>query len=352
MKTQHALLSTTIMCPLRSTATPLGPIRRPAPILVWGGRHKGMCQLQGITTWMSAPEAGAANCLLADVATAGTLHTALDIIWGGGHIRGLDSLDPEGTAADGLPIEAYGEDVVAFLARRVEQFVSAILVVLHLVLQGTVVGCRHLSLQAGTAIADQLPILVLGGDGQRGGLAHHRMAEAFTCRHCLVGNGAGGEQHAKIQDGLAHALRLHHGLLGEAAAAEDVLLALAQDFQLGLQHLSQGRRGSALPSQDPPGAGWGDGHPLAAQEQCSWSQGTESLSTMCLLKLGEERRSGAARTLEKTPPKFSGFTFCLAPQRASRSRTSSPLRCPSAFSSSVKVLPISATASFLRSASC
>lgn len=34
MKTQHALLSTTMMCPLRSTATPLGPSSRPAPIFV------------------------------------------------------------------------------------------------------------------------------------------------------------------------------------------------------------------------------------------------------------------------------------------------------------------------------
>lgn len=37
MKTQHALLSTTMMCPLRSTATPLGPSSRPAPIFVCGG---------------------------------------------------------------------------------------------------------------------------------------------------------------------------------------------------------------------------------------------------------------------------------------------------------------------------
>ena len=34
MKTQHALLSTTMMCPLRSTDTPLGPINFPDPIFV------------------------------------------------------------------------------------------------------------------------------------------------------------------------------------------------------------------------------------------------------------------------------------------------------------------------------
>lgn len=33
MKTQHALLSTTMMCPLRSTETPLGPMSFPDPIL-------------------------------------------------------------------------------------------------------------------------------------------------------------------------------------------------------------------------------------------------------------------------------------------------------------------------------
>lgn len=36
MKTQQALLSTVMMWPFLSTATPLGPMRRPAPILFWG----------------------------------------------------------------------------------------------------------------------------------------------------------------------------------------------------------------------------------------------------------------------------------------------------------------------------
>lgn len=35
VKTQQDLLSTTMICPFRSTATPLGPMRRPAPSLVW-----------------------------------------------------------------------------------------------------------------------------------------------------------------------------------------------------------------------------------------------------------------------------------------------------------------------------
>ena len=37
MKTQQALLSTVMMCPFLSTATPLGPMSRPAPILFWKG---------------------------------------------------------------------------------------------------------------------------------------------------------------------------------------------------------------------------------------------------------------------------------------------------------------------------
>lgn len=40
MKTQHALLSTTMMCPLRSTETPLGPMSFPEPILAYKGKHK------------------------------------------------------------------------------------------------------------------------------------------------------------------------------------------------------------------------------------------------------------------------------------------------------------------------
>lgn len=37
MKTQQALLSTVMMCPFLSTATPLGPMSRPAPILFCEG---------------------------------------------------------------------------------------------------------------------------------------------------------------------------------------------------------------------------------------------------------------------------------------------------------------------------
>lgn len=42
MKTQQALLSTVMMCPFLSTATPFGPMSRPAPILFCeGGRQRG-----------------------------------------------------------------------------------------------------------------------------------------------------------------------------------------------------------------------------------------------------------------------------------------------------------------------
>lgn len=45
MKTQQALLSTVMMCPFLSTATPLGPIKRPAPILFCERQKEKMCHL-------------------------------------------------------------------------------------------------------------------------------------------------------------------------------------------------------------------------------------------------------------------------------------------------------------------
>lgn len=58
MKTQQALLSTVMICPFLSTATPLGPMSRPAPILFWeGGKRRGFYQTylrNGKTSYLSS----------------------------------------------------------------------------------------------------------------------------------------------------------------------------------------------------------------------------------------------------------------------------------------------------------
>lgn len=48
MKTQQALLSTVMMCPFLSTATPLGPINLPAPILFCDSQRDSLLIFSGI----------------------------------------------------------------------------------------------------------------------------------------------------------------------------------------------------------------------------------------------------------------------------------------------------------------
>lgn len=224
--------------------------------------------------------------LLLDVGAPRRFQPLLDVVRGGRHVYGLGGLDLEGASFDMLVIQAQRQIESPLFGGREEVIVSSVLIVQNLALPSAAVGRGDLSGDDGVAHLAQLPVFVLGGDGDGGGHAHHAVPQPLAGGHRLGGHGVGRQDGPQVVDGLLQPVRLHQKvqlvvlarlqrqilagelhqplahllldqqhlglravaqrLLREVAGAVDALLALQQRVQLGLQHLHVDTQGSSI----------------------------------------------------------------------------------------------------------
>lgn len=215
--------------------------------------------------------------LLFDVGTARRLQPLLHAVRSGRHVYGLGGLDLKGASFDVLVVQTQRQIESPLFGSREEVLVSSILIVQNLPLPFAAVGRGDLGGDDGVAHLAQLPVFVLGGDGDGRGHAHHAVPQPLASGHRLRGYSVGGQDGPQVVDGLLQAIRLHQevqlvvlaGLQGQilagqlhqplahlllhqqhlglravaqrllrkVAGAVDALLALQQGVKLGLEHL-------------------------------------------------------------------------------------------------------------------
>lgn len=220
--------------------------------------------------------------LLFDVGTARRLQPLLHAVRGGRHVYGLGGLDLKGAPFDVLVVQTQRQIESPLFGSCEEVLVSSILIVQNLPLPFAAVEWGDLGGDDRVAHLAQLPVFVLGGDGDGCGHAHHAVPQPLAGGHRLRGHGVGGQDGPQVVDRLLQAVRLHQEvqlvvlaglqgqilagelhqplahlllhqqhlglravaqrLLREVAGAVDALLALQQGVQLGLEHLHMDTR--------------------------------------------------------------------------------------------------------------